>query len=68
MSINDHGPYHAAIAQAERHARQSYFNQHVIEDRVADYVAIGEGDYPLLPAHLIDRIRYTVKSTRIDEH
>jgi hypothetical protein len=63
----DYLKYHDAIAQAERRARNSHFDQHVIEDREAGYIAIDEGYYPLLAGHLIERIVYTVPGQLLDE-
>ncbi|MBO9582063.1 MAG: hypothetical protein J7498_14320 [Sphingobium sp.] len=60
--------FQAAIDQAERRARDSYFDQHVIEDHEAGYLAIDEGDYSPLPSQLIDRIVYTVGGQLLDEH
>jgi len=59
--------YQVALDQAERRARNSHFDQHVIEDRAAGYLAIDEGDYGALPAHLIERIVYTIPGQIIDE-
>jgi hypothetical protein len=66
MQIADH-TYHVAVAQAERRARHSHFDQHVVEDQAAGYIAIDEGDYPLLAGHLIERIVYTVPGQLLDE-
>lgn len=60
--------YLAAIANAERRARYSPFDQHVIKDIEHGYIAIDEGDYPALPDHLIERIVYTLAGTLIDEY
>lgn len=63
----DYLAYHHALVEAERRARHSYFDQHVIEDRERGYIAIDEGDYPLLAGHMIERIVYTVPGQRLDE-
>lgn len=63
----DYLQYHDAVAQAERRARHSHFDQHVIEDREAGYIAIDESDYPLLAGHLVERIVYTVPGQLLDE-
>jgi len=60
--------YQAAIDQAHQRARKSYYDQHVIEDREAGYLAIDEGDYSLLPNHLIERIVYTAAGELSDEY
>ncbi|MBN8818724.1 MAG: hypothetical protein J0I80_08395 [Sphingomonas sp.] len=60
--------YHAAIALAERRARHSYYDQHVIKDREAGYLVIDEGDHPLLPEWMIDAVVHTVAGTLIDEY
>ena len=52
--------YFAAVANAERRALSSYFDQHVIADEDHRYIAIDEGDYGALPTQLIDRVVYTV--------
>src|SRR3546814_1535146 len=54
----DNAAFFAAIANAERRALHSYFDQHVVADEEAGYITIDEGDYGALP---IDR-----KSTRLD--
>jgi hypothetical protein len=59
--------YHAAMANAERRARHSPFDQHVISDNELGYIAIDEGDYPALPDHLIERIVYTVTGALFDQ-
>lgn len=60
--------FQAAIDQAQRRARKSYFDQHVIEDHEAGYLAIDEGDYPALPMHLIERIVYTAAGELQDDY
>ena len=63
----DNAAYFAAVARAERRARASYFDQHVIEDDEAGYLAIDEGDYGALSQPMIDRIVYTAQGGMIDE-
>ena len=60
--------YFAAVANAERRALSSYFDQHVIADDDHRYIAIDEGDYGALSQGLIDRIVYTAAGGLIDEH
>jgi hypothetical protein len=70
MQRNGHANNHiylAAITIAERRARRSYFDQHVIEDEELGYITIDEGDYGILSQSLIDRIVYTVAGELIDD-
>lgn len=64
---SDTDAYLAAIARAERRARSSYFDQHIIKDCEAGYIIIDEGDYPVLPGHLVDRIVHSFAGGLIDE-
>ena len=59
--------YFAALAIAERRALHSFFDQHVIEDDELGYVALDEGDYNALPAHLTARVVHTVHGGMLDE-
>ena len=45
----DNAAFFAAIANAERRALHSYFDQHVVADEEAGYITIDEGDYGALP-------------------
>ena len=47
--------YLDALEIAERRAPHSYFNQHIIAERDDRFIAIDEGDYNALPAHLATR-------------
>ena len=60
--------YFEALATAERRALHSFFDQHVIEDEDLGYVAIDEGDYNALPAHLARRVVHTVHGGLLDEY
>ena len=60
--------YLAAIACAERRALHSYFDQHVLEDEEAGFIAIDEGDYGALPAMLIDKVVHTIPDGLWDEN
>jgi hypothetical protein len=64
---SDTEAYCAAIAKAERRARNSYYDNHVIKDRQAGYIVIDEGDHPPLPAWMIERIVHSVAGSLIDE-
>lgn len=64
----DNAAYFAAVANAERRALSSYFDQHVIADEDRHYIAIDEGDYGALSQGLIDRIVYTAAGGLIDEY
>jgi hypothetical protein len=63
----DNAAFFMAVANAERRARHSYFDQHVIADVEADYITIDEGDYGALPMAMIDRIVHRVPGALIDE-
>jgi hypothetical protein len=59
--------YFDALAVAERRALHSFFDQHIIEDRELGYVALDEGDYNALPAHLAARVVHTIHGAMSDE-
>ena len=59
--------YFAAVAIAERRAPHSFFNQHIIAERDQHYIAIDEGDYNALPAHLEARVVHTIPGGMSDE-
>ncbi|MEL6708859.1 MAG: hypothetical protein AAGF33_03095 [Pseudomonadota bacterium] len=59
--------YFAALAIAERRALHSFFDQHIVEDRELGYLALDEGDYNALPAHLAARVVHTVQGAMSDE-
>jgi ketosteroid isomerase-like protein len=59
--------YFAALAVAERRALHSFFDQHIIEDRELGYLALDEGDYNALPAHLAARVVHTIHGAMSDE-
>lgn len=67
QTINERA-YLATLADAERRARHSIFDQHVIEDADRGYITIDEGDYPTLPGHIIERIVHTVAGKLSDEY
>lgn len=55
-AADQHAAYFAAVANAERRAMHSYFDQHVVEDDELGFLAIDEGDYGALgqaPATLL---------------
>lgn len=64
----DTNAYFAAVSTAERRALHSYYDQHVLTDHEAGYVAIDEGDYNALPPHLIERVVHTVHGALLDEY
>lgn len=68
IAIVDHGAYLAAVACAERRALHSFFDQHILEDHDAGYLAIDEGDYNVLPRRLVERIVHTVPGAMNDEY
>ncbi|MEZ5736652.1 MAG: hypothetical protein R3E09_12810 [Novosphingobium sp.] len=57
----------AALDTANARAFHSYFTQYILADDEAGYIAIDEGDYGALPAHLIARVIDTVPSRFSDE-
>lgn len=59
--------YFEALEAAERRALHSFFDQHVIEDDERGYIALDEGDYNALPAHLAARVVHTVHGAMLDE-
>src|SRR3546814_13199472 len=63
----DNAAFFAAIANAERRALHSYFDQHVVADEEAGYITIDEGDYGELPMTIIDRIVHRVPGGRLAE-
>ena len=64
----DNAAFFAAIANAERRALHSYFDQHVVADEEAGYITIDEGDYGALPMTIIDRIVHSVPGGLLDEY
>ena len=67
LDTNAHS-YFEALAVAERRALHSFFDQHVIEDDDLGYLALDEGDYNALPAHLAHRVVHTVHGAMLDEY
>ena len=59
--------YFEALAVAERRALHSFFDQHVVEDDELGYIALDEGDYNALPAHVAARVVHTVHGALLDE-
>ncbi|WP_324827828.1 hypothetical protein [Qipengyuania zhejiangensis] len=59
--------YFAALAVAERRALHSFFDQHIVEDEELGYLALDEGDYNALPAHLAARVVHTIHGAMLDE-
>ena len=59
--------YFEALALAEKRSLHSFFDQHIIEDATFGYVALDEGDYNSLPAHLAERVVHTVHGAMLDE-
>lgn len=57
----------AALDTANSRAFHSYFTQYILADDEAGYIAIDEGDYGALPAHLLARVIEAVPSRFIDE-
>ena len=60
--------YFEALETAERRALHSFFDQHVVEDDELGYIALDEGDYNALPAHLAARVVHTVHGALLDEY
>ncbi|WP_066765197.1 hypothetical protein [Sphingobium sp. CCH11-B1] len=59
--------YFEALELAERRALHSYFDQHIVADDELGYVALDEGDYCALPAHLAMRVVHTIHGSMLDE-
>ena len=59
--------YDAAMRAAWQRAQHSFFDQHIIEGEDGCFLAIDEGDYNVLPRHLIDRIVHTVPGMMADD-
>ncbi len=53
---SDQAAFVAALDLAHARSQHSYFTQYILTDSEAGYVAIDEGDYGALPAHLADRV------------
>ena len=64
---NDQAAYVAALDRAHARSYHSYFNQHVLTDAEAGYIAIDEGDYGALSVQLAERVIETVPSKLCDE-
>ena len=63
----DQAAFVAALDQAEARSLHSYFNQHVLTDDEAGYIAVDEGDYGALPTAMLDRVIDTVPGKLNDE-
>lgn len=61
------GSYFEALEMAEKRALHSFFDQHVIDGGRRGYIALDEGDYDALPAHLAARVVHTVHGAMLDE-
>ena len=59
--------YFTAVANAERRALHSFFDQHILEDDELGYIAVDEGDYNALPTHLMARVVHTIHGALLDE-
>lgn len=66
-ALADHAAFTTAVANAQRRALHSFFDQHVIEEDGA-YITIDEGDYDALPLSIIDRVVHTVPGAMTDEY
>lgn len=67
IAAADNTAFFMAVANAERRALHSYFDQHVLADDEAGYITIDEGDYSALPMTIIDRIVHSVPGGLLDE-
>lgn len=63
----DQAAYLAALDRAHARSYHSYFNQYVLTDDEAGFIAVDEGDYGALAPRLYDRIVETVPSKLSDE-
>lgn len=68
IAAADNTAFFMAVKNAERRARGSYFDQHVVADDEAGYITIDEGDYGTLPMVIIDRIVHSVPGGLLDEY
>jgi hypothetical protein len=59
--------YLAASDRAHARSYHSYFNQYVLTDDEAGFIAVDEGDYGALAPRLYDRIVETVPSKLCEE-
>jgi len=66
-AVYDHSAFLAALHAAQRRAANSYFDQHILEDRDGGFISIDQGDYAALPQPIIDRIAYTIRGSLVDE-
>jgi hypothetical protein len=57
----------AAFRTATIRAQHSFFDQHIVEDDEAGYIAIDEGDYNGLTQAMIDRIVHTIAGQMDDD-
>ena len=63
----DQTVYLAALDRAHARSYHSYFNQYVLTDDEAGFIAVDEGDYGALAPRLYDRIVEIVPSKLCDE-
>ena len=63
----EHEAFLAAFDTANARAFHSYFTQYILADDEAGYIAVDEGDYGPLPAHLMSRVIDSVPSRFSDE-
>ena len=63
----DQTAYLVALDRAHARSYHSYFNQFVLTDDEAGFIAVDEGDYGALAPRLYDRIVETVPSKLCDE-
>ena len=59
--------YLAALDRAHARSYHSYFNQYVLTDDEAGFIAVDERDYGALAPRLYDRVIETVPSKLCDE-
>ncbi len=60
--------YFDALETAERRSLHSFFDQHILKDEEAGYIALDEGDYNCLPDHLMQCVVHTVHGAMSDEY
>jgi hypothetical protein len=63
----DQAAYLAALDRAHARSYHSYFNQYVLTDDEAGFIAVDEGDYGALAPRLYERIVETVPSKLCDQ-
>lgn len=67
IAVFNQPAYDAAYRTASIRPQHSFFDQHIVEDEEAGFIAIDEGDYNGLTQELIDRIIHTIAGQMADD-